>query len=104
MNRPSLDELRIERRPEQATGKPVRYVLWVLFAAAGLAAHLAGAVADLFVQGINLAASRAECRVLLLLDQACTVSALLEQSPGRGQGGKGAGAGDAAEDRGQADG
>ncbi len=38
MNRPSLDELRIERRPEHAPVRTARYALWVLVAAAIVAA------------------------------------------------------------------
>ena len=40
MNRPSLDELRIERRPEQTPARSARWVLWALVAAAVLAALL----------------------------------------------------------------
>jgi RND family efflux transporter MFP subunit len=38
LSRPSLDELRIERRPETTTARPARIVAWVLVVAAGLAA------------------------------------------------------------------
>jgi RND family efflux transporter MFP subunit len=38
LSRPSLDELRIERRPETSAARPGRLVAWILVIAAGLAA------------------------------------------------------------------